>query len=439
MKGWAMIHKIKAMYDEGNGYSKKQIAGELSISRNTVKKYLGMSEEEIVQYLDNPEREKKLDRYKDYIVHLLQKYPKLTATKIKRKLGAKIREGIASERTFRNYVKELKEVITVKQKRYYEPVIDMVPGVQCQVDMGEIRGVLIGGVPATICFAVFVLSYSRLMYVAVSDKPITTNLFIQMHDEAFRGFGLVVEECVYDQTKLVVIREEFREVWLNEEFSRYAACAGFDIRVCEGYDPESKGKVEAGVKYARNNFFYGEEFGCMDELKEELKKWINEVANVRVHGTTKRVPAEVYEAEEREKMKPYLRPSFLKDSDAGQLRGVDKTSLISYKSNKYSVPMNYQSSRVLIKEEGWRLAILDIETKEVIAAHTLSEGKGEIIKNTNHYRDYRKIISSMENDIREITGKEASEKLFNDKKIGDTSHILVLLLGLPANFNVNFL
>lgn len=411
MKGWPMIHKIKSMYDEGKGYSKKQIARELSISRKTVKKYLKMKEEEIVEYLKDAERQKKLDRYKEYIEHLLRKYPKLTAVKIKRKLETKIKEEAASERTYRNYVNRLKETIAVKQKRYYEPVIDMVAGVQSQVDPGEIRGVMIGGIPTTIYFVVFVLSYSRLMHVAVSDRPINTSRFIQMHDEAFSHFAGVVEECVYDQTKLVVIKEEYREVWFNEEFSRYAVCAGFDIRVCEGYDPESKGKVEAGVKYVKNDFFYGEEFGSMQELKEELMKWSKEVANLRVHGTTKKKPAEVYETEEREKMKPYLRPSFLSEDDTEEVRTADKTSLISHKSNKYSVPMNYQSSNVLVKEEGQKLEIRDIRTKEVIAEHTLSNGKGEIIKNTNHYRDYKKMISDKEREIGEITGKEVSEEI----------------------------
>ena len=250
-----MIHKIKAMYDEGKGYSKKQIARELSISRKTVRKYLLMGEEEISEYLQDTERQKRLDKYREYIVHLLQTYPKLTATKIKRKLEGKTGEERASERTYRNYVKGLKDTIAVKQRRYYEPVIDMVAGVQCQVDPGEIRGVLIGGVATTIYFAVFVLSYSRLMHVVVSDRPINTSLFIQMHNEAFGLFGGLAEECVYDQTKLVVIKEEYRETWLNEEFSRYAACAGFDIRVCEGYDPESKGKVESGVKYQWGQIF----------------------------------------------------------------------------------------------------------------------------------------------------------------------------------------
>lgn len=248
--------------------------------------------------------------------------------------------------------------------------------------------------------------------MAVSDRPINTSQFIKMHDEAFSRFAGVVEECVYDQTKLVVIKEEFREAWFNEEFYRYATVAGLDIRICEGYDPESKGKVESGVKYVKNDFFYGEEFGSMGELKEELMRWIKEVANIRIHGATKKKPADVYEAEEREKMKPYLRPSFLKDSDTGEVRTADKTSLVSHKSNKYSVPMIYQSSKVLAKEEGQRLEIRDIVTKEVIAEHTLSNGKGEIIKNTNHYRDYSKMISDKEREVDEITGTEVSEKIF---------------------------
>lgn len=127
----------------------------------------------------------------------------------------------------------------MRQQRYYEPVIDMVPGVQCQIDAGELRAVSIGGVETTIYFVVFVMSYSRLMYVTVTDKPINTKMFINMHDEAFSYFGGLVEECVYDQTKLVAIKEEYREVWFNEEFYRYAAYCRFDIRVCEGYDPES--------------------------------------------------------------------------------------------------------------------------------------------------------------------------------------------------------
>jgi hypothetical protein len=220
-----------------------------------------------------------------------------------------------------------------------------------------------------------------------------------------------MEECVYDQTKLVAIKEEFREVWFNEDFYRYASVAGFDIRVCEGYDPESKGKVESGVKYVKNDFFYGEEFASFDELKKRLRSWITEIANLRIHGTTQQKPAEVYETREHQAMKPYLRPAFITQDDSGTVRGVDKTSLISYKSNKYSVPMKYQSSTVRVKEEGTKLVIRDSESLEIIATHDISQRKGEIIKNNNHYRDYQKLASDREQEISEIIGSELSETL----------------------------
>ena len=412
MKRWSMIHKIKVMYDEGNGHSIRQIAKELSISRNTVSKYLKMQEEQISEQVNNPKREKTLDTYKDYIVSLLQKYPKLSSVKIKRKLQTKgLDGGSFSERTFRRYVNQLKTCITVKQERYYEPVIDMTPGVQCQVDLGELRDVLIGGKSTAVYFAVFVLSYSRLIYVSATDKPINTKAFIWMHNEALCYFDGCMEECVYDQTKLVAIKEEFREVWFNEDFYRYASVAGFDIRVCEGYDPESKGKVESGVKYVKNDFFYGEEFASFDELKKRLLNWITEIANLRIHGTTQQKPTEVYETRERQVMKPYLRPAFITQDDSGAARGVDKTSLISYKSNKYSVPMKYQSSTVRVKEEGAKLVIRDSESSEVIATHDISQRKGEIIKNNNHYRDYQKLASDREQEISKIIGNELSETL----------------------------
>jgi len=91
---------------------------------------------------------------------------------------------------------------------------------------------------------------------------------IKQHDAAFRYFGGMPEECVYDQTKRVVISEIFRELNLNQRFHQYATAAGFRIHACEGYDPESKGKVEAGVKYAKQNGLYGESFANWTDLEQ---------------------------------------------------------------------------------------------------------------------------------------------------------------------------
>ncbi len=216
-----MIHKIKAMWEEGRGSSQRGIAEELKISRNTVSKYIEMSPEEIAAYQERKGRTKRLDVHRAYIEHLLATYSRLSAVKVLRKLQAAHGELSVSARTMRRYIETLCETVVAKQDRYDEPVLDMVPaGEQCQVDGGELRGVVIDGVETTVYLMVFVLSYPRLMYVAAGLRPIDTGELIRRHDTAFRYFGGRPKECVYDQTKLVVIEETYRELRLNARFAR---------------------------------------------------------------------------------------------------------------------------------------------------------------------------------------------------------------------------
>ena len=406
-----MIHKIKSLYDNGNGLGKKAIARQLHISKNTVGKYLAMDEEAVSTYLSDTERHKKLDEHRDYIVHLLGNFPLLSAVKIQRKLQHKYPELTLSSRTIRRYVKQLKETVASKQIRYYEPILDHVPGKQCQVDPGELRGVLINGVETTVYFVAFVLSFSRLMYVALSPKAINTERFIQMHDAAFRYFGGVTAECVYDQTKLVVIKEEYRELIVNERFNEYASHAGFSIHACEGYDPESKGKVEAGVKYVKGNALYGETFEHWSSLESYLSDWLDTIANQRIHATTGQVPQLYYDQFEREHMKPYLSPTVVQQPGQRLTRKADKTGLISFKANKYSVPMVYQRSHIGIEVIADQLHIYDLESDEAVAVHTLTTGKGKIIKNTHHYRDPAVRIEKLEHAIELQIGATSAKSL----------------------------
>ncbi len=404
MKEWIVIHQIKSLYNDGNGLSVHKIAKQLNISRNTVSKYLAMSAEEIAALKADTDRPKKLDEYRDYIVQLLQTYPGLSAVKVLRKLKAKVDDLAVSDRSMRRYIQALKQEISFKQPRYYEPVLDMLPGEQCQVDGGELRSVMIAGQPTTLYFMVFVLSYSRLMHVSVSPRPISTDTLIRQHDAAFRYFGGQPTECVYDQTKLVVISEVFRELRLNQRFHQYATSAGFQIRVCEGYDPESKGKVEAGVKYVKHNGLYGEIFADWKALECYMADWLDNTANHRLHGSTGQMPREHYEQQERCKMQPYLSPACIETLPATVTRKADKTGLIAWQSNKYSVPLAYQGARVGVCAEDGLLRISDLATGKTIAEHTLCQDKGQVIKNTDHYRDKQLQQNSLEQALQQLLG-----------------------------------
>ncbi len=114
----------------------------------------------------------------------------------------------------------------------------------------------------------------------------------------------------------MVLHEQYRELELNQAFAAYATAAGFRIHACEGYDPESKGKVEAGVKYVKGNALAGEVFDDWGHLEAHVRQWLDEVANIRRHGTTGEAPQVRFECDEQAQLGPYLTPG---PGDHGQV------------------------------------------------------------------------------------------------------------------------
>lgn len=99
-----MIHKIKGLYDQGNGMSIRAISQELSIARNTVRKYLQMEESQISICQDDRSRYKRLDVHREFLIHQLKRYPKLSAVKLARRLQERLGELDVSSRSIRRYV-----------------------------------------------------------------------------------------------------------------------------------------------------------------------------------------------------------------------------------------------------------------------------------------------------------------------------------------------
>jgi transposase len=137
---------------------------------------------------------------------------------------------------------------------------------------------------------VLVLAFSRLMVVRiVFDQKIET--WLRCHVEAFDELGGVPQVIVPDNLKAAVIRASFGvdgAAVLNRSYRDFARFYGFQIDPTPIYSPEKKGKVEAAVKYIKNNFVAARrELQDVHELRAELQRWLSEVANVRVHGTTR--------------------------------------------------------------------------------------------------------------------------------------------------------
>ena len=83
----------------------------------------------------------------------------------------------------------------------------------------------------------------------------------------------------------------------------------FDIYLCRGADPESKGLIENVIKYTKHGFSKHRVFHDIDSYNEDSIFWIECTDDTKIHETIKRLPAEVF-ALEREYLDPISEYSF---------------------------------------------------------------------------------------------------------------------------------
>lgn len=143
-------------------------------------------------------------------------------------------------------------------------------------------------------------------------------------------------ELVFDQDSIVCVSENAGDIIYTYEFEKFRQECKLSVRLCRRADPESKGKIENTVKYIKGNFLSHRMYTDDDIVNGSCLEWLERTANAKVHGTTKLVPAQVFQ-EERE----FLRPLPVCDQVKRPMicRTVRKDNTIIYDSNRYSVPL----------------------------------------------------------------------------------------------------
>jgi hypothetical protein len=155
--------------------------------------------------------------------------------------------------------------------------------------------------------------FARILLERPLQKPAlfvprqTALAVMQSLERAFADFGGVPREILFDQLKAVVIedqRPDGGKLLENAEFGRFAAHWDFRIRACRPYRAQTKGKVERPVSYLRSSFLYGREFLGDADLADQCTRWLTDVANVRIHGTTGERPDERFQRDEQATLQP---------------------------------------------------------------------------------------------------------------------------------------
>lgn len=277
-----------------HGLSLRQIATETGCAVNTVRRHLALgAARALPKYERKARRPTKLGAYEAYLRErqAAARPQWIPATVLHREIVARGYQGGQSQ--LRAFLRTLRPALPI------EPVVrfETAMGEQLQVDWVEFRK---GSAPLYAFCAT--LGYSRASYVEfVSDMKVAT--LIGCHERAFAAFGGVARRVLYDNMKTVVLE---RDVYgagrhrYHAGFLDYAGHSGFIIKLCQPYRAKTKGKVERFNGYLRRSFYVplasrlaqsGQRLDVVT-ANIEVTRWLREVANERVHGTTGEKPVQ---------------------------------------------------------------------------------------------------------------------------------------------------
>jgi len=176
-------------------------------------------------------------------------------------------------------------------------VDDPPPGVELQVDFGRL-GLVADGERRRLCWAlIFTACFSRHHFVWPTFNQ-TTEEVIAGFEAAWAFFGGVFPVVIPDNMKSIVVTAENTAPRFNDVFLEYAQSRGFVVDAARVATPTDKPRVERNVPYVRNNFFAGETFVDLADVRRRAVSWCTHTAGMRVHGTTQCRPIEAFRTEE---------------------------------------------------------------------------------------------------------------------------------------------
>ena len=418
MRKYQMWYKVNDLFS--NGLNKTQISLVVGLHRQTVSKYLRMSESD---FLSSESFERrfghKLDAYTDYVLGDLRRWPFLSAAQVHDHLREHFPDlPRVSEKTVFNFVRRLRAEHDLPKEgergvRAYEMQPALPWGEYAQADFGE-RWMEDGdGKRVKVYFFAMCLCRSRYRFVHVSIRPYTTALAVYAHELAFEHFGGVPHRIVYDQDRVLVRDENLGDLLLTHGFRSLCSEHGFTPVFCRKADPESKGMVENLVGYVKHNFLSGRDFPGEEELNGQCLSWLGRTANGTVHHGTRRIPSEEF-LTEKGHLLPW-RGTPTRPVEQMRKYHVRKDNVVTYHGNYYTVPTGTYSghgTQVFLCEQDGRLTVYSAETGKFITEHEVPSGKGVLVRNSSHLRDRSSSLDELEREVSALLPASASAGAF---------------------------
>jgi transposase len=430
----AQFHNIKFL-KEVEGLSQRQIATKLGISRNTVSKYIKENTAPTTVLRKNvygnkeysPETKRVIPIIDQWLEDDLQNWKKQKHTAIK------IYKRLVDEYDFKGSASNIRKIVAKRKKKIQEVFIplEFQLGHQFQFDWGEADIILQGRTQRIFLFCVQ-LSASRMRFVRayLHEKQ---EAFLDGFVHAFEFLGGVPTEGLLDNLKSAVQKVlQGRDRLEQETFIGLQAHYVFKAEFCNPARGNEKGRVEGTVGYVRRNALVPyPNVQSLDELNNYLMDWCIKEAE-RTHVPNK--SETVFEMWEKEKEYLYTLPA--NQFEACKLLSckVNKTSLITVETNRYSVPCSYAGQAVWVKIFVDRVIV--VAQNHVIAEHNRSYERNQMITVLDHYlevllkkpRAIRDAHAFQSNGIPDVFKRFHQKMREQEGSAGDQKFIRLLLL-----------
>ena len=337
-----------------------------------------------------PQQRSRIEDWRDEVRALLDKAIGPRAIFDRLRLGQPPYEGSYAQ--IKRLCRSLRQADGPRADDVAIPVVTS-PGQVAQVDfgyVGKLRDPRTGERRDAWVFVMVLAHSRRIVARVVFDQRADT--WVRLHVEAFEELGGVPATVVPDNLKAAVVCAAFAVSGAPSELHRsYRSLAqhyGFAIDPTPPRDPRKKGKVESGVKYTKHSCFApltADERDDFAGVTRHLARWCAEVANSRVHGTTGKVPAEVFAAEERSALKPLPPKRF--DPITWRHAKVHQDSHVVFEGRMYSVPWRLIGREVWIAATTATVMVWCDDTR--VATHT-RRGEGSHETHEAHLPEFRR-------------------------------------------------
>jgi transposase len=231
--------------------------------------------------------------------------------------------------------------------------LDFAPGAAVQVDWADF-GFALPGCPRRVSAFVMALCHSRMLYLEfVFSQAMGT--FLRCMERGLRFFGGTTKADIFDNMKTVVLSHTPTATVFNQRFLEYARTRHFAVVACNVRRGNEKGRVERPIGFVRERFWPGCRPTDLMDLNVKATAWRDTFANNRVHEVTGKVPALVFENEERRLLRPISEVPF--NADDVESAGVTKSFRVRFDRNFYSVPPQLVGQSVVVRANDAAVAV----------------------------------------------------------------------------------